>query len=139
MVSLTVLSDPTADQIHQIISLYRHEGWWSDETDDMQRVSEIVSGSHLFIVALKKEEIIGMGRAISDRTSDAYIQDVTVKKTYRGQGIGTAIIDDLIKKLRFDGINWIGLIAEKGSHGFYTRLGFHQMPNSVPLIYQEKS
>ena len=136
MVSLAVLSSPTPDQIHQIISLYRYEGWWSEETDDPERVSGIVTGSHLFIIALKEDEIVGMGRAISDRTSDAYIQDVTVKKAYRGQGIGTTIINDLIKRLRADGIDWIGLIAEKGSHGFYTRLGFHKMPDSVPLLNQ---
>jgi len=136
MVSLSVLSNPTPDQIHQIIPLYRYEGWWSEEADDPKRVSGIVTGSHLFIIALKEDEIVGMGRAISDRTSDAYIQDVTVKKAYRGQGIGTTIINDLIKRLRADGIDWIGLIAEKGSHGFYTRLGFHKMPDSVPLLNQ---
>ena len=136
MVSLSVLSNPTPDQIHQIIPLYRYEGWWSEEADDPKRVSGIVTGSHLFIIALKEDEIVGMGRAISDRISDAYIQDVTVKKAYRGQGIGTTIINDLIKRLRADGIDWIGLIAEKGSHGFYTRLGFHKMPDSVPLLNQ---
>jgi len=136
MVSLSVLSSPTPDQIHQIISLYRYEGWWSEEADDPERVSGIVTGSHLFIIALNEDEIVGMGRSISDRTSDAYIQDVAVKKAYRGQGIGTTIINDLIKRLRADGIDWIGLIAEKGSHGFYTRLGFHKMPDSVPLLNQ---
>ena len=136
MVLLSVLSSPTPDQIHQIISLYRYEGWWSEEADDPERLSGIVTGSHLFIIAQKEDEIVGMGRSISDRTSDAYIQDVAVKKAYRGQGIGTTIINDLIKRLRADGIDWIGLIAEKGSHGFYTRLGFHKMPDSVPLLNQ---
>lgn len=137
MVSLSVLSNPTPDQIHQIISLYRYEGWWSEDSDDPERVSGIVTGSHLFVIALKDNEIVGMGRAISDRASDAYIQDVTVKAGYRGQGIGTSIINDLIKRLRADGINWIGLIAEKDSHGFYTRLGFHKMPDSAPLLNQK--
>ena len=134
MVSLTVLCDPTPDQIRQITALYRCEGWWSSEADDPEHVSGIISGSHLFIIAVNEDEIIGMGRAISDRVSDAYIQDVTVKKTYRGKGIGTIIINELIKRLRVDGVDWIGLIAEKNSHGFYTRLGFQQMPNSVPLL-----
>jgi len=134
MVSLAVLSDPTTDQIRQITSLYRYEGWWSKDADDPEHVSGIIAGSHLFIIAVNEDEIAGMGRAISDRISDAYIQDVTVKKKYRGKGIGTTIINELIKRLRTDGIDWIGLIAEKDSHGFYTRLGFHQMPNSVPLL-----
>ena len=136
MLSLAVLSSPTPEQIHQIVSLYRHEGWWSDELDGPERVVGIVTGSHLFIIAVIEDEIVGMGRAISDRTSDAYIQDVTVKEGYRGQGIGTSIINNLIKRLRADEIDWIGLIAEKNSHGFYTRLGFHKMPNSDPLLYQ---
>ena len=138
MVSLAVLSNPTPDQIRQITSLYRHEGWWSKDkdTDDPDHVSGIIAGSHLFIIAVKADEIAGMGRAISDRVSDAYIQDVTVKEEYRGKGIGTIIINELIKRLRADGIDWIGLIAEKDSHGFYTRLGFHKMQNSVPLLNQ---
>jgi aralkylamine N-acetyltransferase len=35
-----------------------------------------------------EKKMIGMGRALSDLTSDAYIQDVTVLKAFRGKGIG---------------------------------------------------
>jgi spermidine synthase len=79
-----------------------------------------------------------MGRALSDGVSDAYIQDVTVKKPYRGQGIGTQIIQKLVERLNADGLEWIGLIAEKNSHKFYRRLGFKKMPNSVPMLKTEK-
>ena len=94
----------------------------------------IIAGSHLFMVACKGDEIVGMGRALSDRSSDAYIQDVTVKSEYRSQGIGTTIIRELVRRLRSDGIEWIGLIAERGSHGFYARLGFKEMPNALPML-----
>ncbi|MBW1697863.1 MAG: GNAT family N-acetyltransferase [Deltaproteobacteria bacterium] len=134
MLTYTVLIKPTPDQINQITTLYRSEGWWSKPKDDPQQVKGIISGSHLFIVAKKGDEIVGMGRAISDRSSDAYIQDVTVKREYRNQGIGTTIINELVTRLRKDGVEWIGLIAERGSHGFYSRLGFKQMPNSIPML-----
>lgn len=134
MLTYTVLINPTNDHVKQITALYRHEGWWSKEVDDPDQVKEIIAGSHLFMVARKSDEIVGMGRALSDRSSDAYIQDVTVKKEYRGRGIGTTIIRELIKHLRSDGIEWIGLIAERGSHGFYARLGFKEMPNSIPML-----
>jgi len=52
-----------------------------------------------------------MGRAISDGISDAYIQDVTVLSEFRGQGIGTGIVQEILKQLRDDGLQWIGLIA----------------------------
>ena len=134
MPTYTVLVNPTRNHIKQITALYRKEGWWSKEEDDPDQVEGIIAGSHLFMVAKKGDEIIGMGRALSDRKSDAYIQDVTTKKEFRGQGIGTTIIGELVTRLRADGIEWIGLIAERGSHGFYTRLGFKKMPNAIPML-----
>jgi spermidine synthase len=83
-------------------------------------------------------KVVGMGRAISDGVSDAYIQDVMVSKIYRHQGIATQITILLIEKLEADGIGWIGLIAEKGSAGFYRRLGFTPMANSTPMLRLRK-
>lgn len=134
MLTYTVMVNPTNDQISQITALYRHEGWWSKSADDPDQVKGIIAGSHLFMVACKGDEIVGMGRALSDRSSDAYIQDVTVKSEYRSRGIGTTIIRELVRRLRSDGIEWIGLIAERGSHGFYARLGFKEMPNALPML-----
>jgi spermidine synthase len=134
MMTYTVLVNPTDDQIEQITRLYRDEGWWTKEDDDPDQVSDIITGSHLFLIAEISGEIVGMGRAISDRRSDAYIQDVTVKKHHRGQRIGSAIVNELANRLRADGMEWVGLIAEKNSHKFYSRLGFRQMPDSVPML-----
>jgi len=137
MLNFTFLGDPTLDQIQDIITLYRMEGWWTEGPDDPDLVSRIIAGSHCFMVAKKEDEIIGMGRAISDGTSDAYLQDITVKKSYREQGIGTQIVKLLIARLNTDGLKWIGLIAERDSHGFYSRIGFKQMPNSIPMLINE--
>ncbi len=98
-------------------------------------IERIVSGSHCFAVAVSSEAIIGMGRAISDGASDAYIQDVTVRETERGQGIGKKIVYMLISKLEADDLDWIGLIAERNSHGFYQPLGFKPMPDAKPMLY----
>ena len=138
MLRYTYLAEPTPDQINEIILLYRLEGWWSKESDDPEMVAQIISGSHCFMIVTRDDETIGMGRALSDGVSDAYIQDVTVKKPYRGQGIGTQIIQKLVERLNADGLKWIGLIAEKNSHKFYRRLGFKKMPNSVPMLKMEK-
>lgn len=134
MIIYTVLVNPTNDHVKQITALYRHEEWWSKDADDAALVKGIIAGSHFFLAAIEDKVVVGMGRALSDRISDAYIQDVTVKKEYRSRGIGTEIIRELVKRLRADGIEWIGLIAERGSHGFYSRLGFDKMSNSIPMV-----
>ena len=134
MLTFTYLMKPTLSQNSEIIGLYRVEGWWSNETDGAELVDRIVSGSHCFLIVKKESEIIGMGRALSDGVSDAYIQDVTVKKNFRGQGIGTKIIQKLVERLHSDGLKWVGLIAEKNSHPFYEQLGFKKMSDSVPML-----
>ncbi|MDI6726584.1 MAG: GNAT family N-acetyltransferase, partial [Smithellaceae bacterium] len=87
MTQYRFLSQPKEKETTDIIELYRRAGWWEREDDD-GLVSAIVAGSHCFLVALDGKMIIGMGRAISDRASDAYIQDVTVHPSRRGAGIG---------------------------------------------------
>ncbi|TFG92423.1 MAG: N-acetyltransferase, partial [Syntrophobacterales bacterium] len=128
------IEKPTTDEISQITDLYRAENWWKQEGDNSEMVRLIVAGSQCFLVARSEGRIIGMGRSVSDGTSDAYLQDVTVMDSFRGQGIGTRIVETLIGRLERDGIHWIGLIAERGSHPFYERLGFSIMENAVPML-----
>jgi aralkylamine N-acetyltransferase len=128
------IQTPTRIEIARLIELYRRAGWWTDDADDPALVAGIVSGSHCFLVARQAETLIGMGRAISDRVSDAYIQDVTVDAAFRRQGIGSRIVAELVARLTADGIGWIGLIAERRTHSFYRPLGFSPMADSVPML-----
>ncbi|MFC1887071.1 GNAT family N-acetyltransferase [Thermodesulfobacteriota bacterium] len=137
MPNFTFLENPTLDQIHQIIDLYRSEAWWTEGADDTNSAAKIVAGSYCFVIATVGNEIIGMGRAISDGASDSYLQDITVKASYRNQGVGSQIIERLVRRLNSAGLKWIGLIAERGSHEFYSRLGFEQMPDSLPMLKKE--
>lgn len=134
MLSYNFLSDPSENQIRDIIRLYQTEKWWVDDSDNPEIVKRIISGSHCFVAAMENDTVIGMGRAISDRVSDAYIQDVTVLPQFRGQKIGSRIIRMIIETLNQDGIGWIGLIAEKNAEPFYEPLGFSVMPNAAPML-----
>ncbi|MDD2332501.1 MAG: GNAT family N-acetyltransferase [Candidatus Cloacimonetes bacterium] len=128
-------ADPKA-----ILALYRQAGWW--ETDDnpeyLNTVARIVSDTYCFVVARLGDELIGMGRAISDGCSDAYIQDVTVSQEHRGRGIGKAIIRKLLEHLKTNNLQWIGLICEPGYEKFYQSLGFKIMPNYTPFLYSSE-
>ncbi|MFA4915735.1 MAG: GNAT family N-acetyltransferase [Syntrophales bacterium] len=137
MITYTFIVKPNSDQIRQIIALYRMQGWWSKDTDNYDLVAHITAGSHCFLAAVEDGKIIGMGRAISDRSSDAYIQDVTVHDSHRGQEIGTNILEKIVARLHADGLQWIGLIAEKGSSDFYHRIGFELMPDATPMLFKK--
>ena len=134
MFTFSFLKNPSSDQIDRIIALYRQAGWWKDASDNPELVTRIINGSHCFVTVSAKEGIIGMGRAISDQASDAYIQDVMVDKSFRGRKIGSRIIQALVDRLHADGLKWIGLIAENNSQPFYENLGFTQMKNASPML-----
>ncbi len=130
---------PTVGQTLQIAEMYRAEGWWQAQDDDRDYlIPRIVEGSHCFMIAVDGDVIVGMGRAISDGISDAYIQDLTVRKDRRHQGIGRIILHALLECLRADGISWIGLIAEPGSFDLYLHAGFRQMKDAVPMLMNGK-
>ncbi len=120
----------------EIVLLYKAAGWWKD-TYDKAGIPQLIAGSFAFAVAVdqKTGKAIGMGRVLSDGVSDAYIQDVVVLPTYRGQNLGKKIVQTLIDFCISKGIQWIGLIAEPGSSQFYTTLGFKPMEHYIPMLY----
>jgi len=122
-----------------IVELYKAGGWWKD-TYDIAGIPALIAGSLAFIVAIdeKTGKTVGMGRAISDGVSDAYIQDLVVTASYRGKNIGKKIVHQLIEYCLSKGIIWIGLIAEPGSSQFYTSLGFTTMEQHIPMRYTKE-
>jgi ribosomal protein S18 acetylase RimI-like enzyme len=121
----------------EIVQLYKAGGWWKD-TYDTAGIPQLIIGSFAFVVAVDRNtgKSVGMGRVISDGVSDAYIQDLVVLPSFRGQSIGKKIAQKLIDFCLSKGILWIGLIAEPGSSQFYTSLGFTIMEQHIPLLYK---
>jgi len=128
------VTEPTPELLNRITALYRAAGWWGEGPDDPEGLARMIAGSHIFLVAREGDALVGMGRALSDRTSDAYIQDVTVRDDRRGRGIATAIIERLVDRLRADGLGWISVIAEAGSRPLYEPLGFEPMDDATPML-----
>jgi ribosomal protein S18 acetylase RimI-like enzyme len=108
-----------------IVELYQAGGWWKELPQWREVIPRMIQGSFCFMVAKEPEgRIVGMGRAISDGVSDAYIQDVVVLRSHRGRGIGAELVRRLAEHCASHGISWVGLVAEPGTQPFYERLGF---------------
>jgi len=116
----------------EVMKLYK-EANWCDESDTTAFIPIMVKNSFCFVGAFINNELIGMGRAISDINSDAYIQDIVVLKKYRNNGIGHKIVQKIIDYLKSKDISWIGLIGEPGTQSFYEKLKFSVMENHIPM------
>ena len=120
----------------QIVELYKSGGWW-EEHYDPDGLDALIKGSFAFAIAVDAPTglAIGMGRALSDGVSDAWLQDIVVLDAYRKRGVGRAIIKKLLEHCQAKGLTWIGLVAEPGSKEFYKPLGFETLPGE-PMVYK---
>ena len=138
-IEVKILEAADTEQLKSLKSLYEEAGWWSEEdNNDPDLILKIIQGSFCFAVASINGALIGMGRAISDGVSDAYIQDVAVLNNFRKRGIGVLIMDELIKHLKSKNINWISLISEPKAVSFYQRYGFSPMADYAPFTLKQQ-
>jgi len=124
---------PGARTRQEVAALYEAAGW-REPGDTLARVGRMVAGSHCFLIARQGRRAVGMGRALSDRTNDAYIQDVFVLPELRGRGVGAELVRRLAERLRADGLGWVGLVAAGKTPPFYAKLGFRRMKGHAPML-----
>ena len=89
-------------------------------------------------------EQIAFARVITDKTSFAYLCDVIVTESFRGKGIGKALMAFIMKHPDLQGLRRFTL-GTKDAHGLYAQFGFttpkfpeRQMEINVRDIYQKK-
>lgn len=75
---------------------------------------------------------VGYGRVVTDRATFAWIADVFVDESARGQGIGTWIAQALVDYVQDLGVYRI-LLATHDAHDVYAKVGFSPLP--VPDHY----
>lgn len=136
LIRVKFVKKPDPATLKGIITIYRAHGWWKP-SDKPALLRKIIKGSHCFAVAGLGGRIIGIGRAISDGASDAYIQDMAVLGTERGSGAGGALLKAMLQRLRKDGIKWVGLIAQDNSEYFYRKAGFKVLKKAHPMVTKE--
>ena len=80
------------------------------------------------VIAVKDDEVIGMGRLVGDGVMYWYLQEIVVLPEYQGEGIGTAIVNKLLDYIaehtEEGNFTSVGLTAAEGKEGFYERFGF---------------
>lgn len=109
--------------------LRKSAGW---QLFSENQTKDAISNSTYTITAVDHGKTVGMGRLVGDGLY-YMIADVVVHSNYQKCGIGTKIMNLLIKHveetLPVGGRVSIQLIAEKGKEEFYINLGFKPLPN----------
>ena len=89
--------------------------------------------SHAVVFGSHRGRYVANGRILSDGVCNAYLLDVWTMSAYRRQGIGAAMVRQLMA--RAPGQH-IGLQTDD-AQGFYSRLGFRPQPEFLSLVVGE--
>lgn len=83
----------------------------------------------------ERDVLIGLARATSDHAFNATIWDVLVDPAYQGQGLGKALVEQMVRSLLRRNIDNITLFADAQVVDFYKQLGFESDPEGIKGMF----
>lgn len=98
---------------------------------DLERLSKMFAHSNLVISAWDQNQLIGVGRALTDFSYCCYLSDLAVHSTYQRQGIGRKMIEQIQIAIG-DQVALILLSAPDAMH-YYPKIGFEKIENGFVI------
>jgi GNAT superfamily N-acetyltransferase len=115
------IEQPCPEDIDVLHPLLR-ESYWSPGVP-RETVERACAHSVCAIARDEQGDLIGFGRAVTDRTVFAWVCDVIVVPAFRGKGIGRGLVDALRRHPEMQGIRrW--MLGTRDAHEVYATLGF---------------
>jgi GNAT superfamily N-acetyltransferase len=99
---------------------------WSHRTADRERFAQAVRGSPWIVAAFHSGALVGFCRAFTDGALGAYVNDVVVRPSHQGRGIGRELLRRLMEGRERVSFVWH---ADPPVHAFYKKLGFEPVPD----------
>ncbi|MCB0128592.1 MAG: GNAT family N-acetyltransferase [Caldilineaceae bacterium] len=123
----TLTFDITGVDWEELCTLMRRTG-----LGDRQpvRTQAVFAGSYACCFAWDQTQLIGCARAISDGVTSSAIYDVYVDPPYQGQGVGRALMANLLSRLPRRSVM---LVSTHGNEEFYRKLGFRRLRTAYIL------
>lgn len=114
--------------VNEYIQLRIEVGWGALHSD----LAESSFKNSMYQVCLKENDLlIGYGRLTEENAFTIYVQDIMIKPSYQGKGLGTKIMEDIMLYIKNNSPQgrMLRLLASSGKENFYKRFGFVKKPN----------
>jgi GNAT superfamily N-acetyltransferase len=119
-----VLHDPEAVHLPQLMELFASAWWTAQRTEAETRA--MLAGSDVVVAIIERPSgrLVGFARALTDRTYLAMIMDVIVAPEARRAGVGTAVMDAVLRHPWVADVKSVELVCQPDLIAFYRRWGF---------------
>jgi GNAT superfamily N-acetyltransferase len=127
--AFTISTDPARLDVALIHSFLAERSYWARgiPLDVLRRA---IAGSLCFGIYEGNQQV-GFARAITDRATFAYLGDVFVLETHRGQGLSKWLLECILAHPDLQGLRRFNLVTAD-AHGLYQAFGFG------PLAHPER-
>ncbi|MEO0470783.1 MAG: GNAT family N-acetyltransferase [Bacteroidota bacterium] len=130
-------------QISPLLEIWR-EVFHTEQGIELAHIYQKSAGEHHYVILWEQEEIIGCGRLSIASAKAGRLSRIAVRKSYRGQGLGRQIIDQLEKMAQSFSLTSLQLTPHLHLESFYASLGYrrlqeaHIMLDRFPLLRMGK-
>lgn len=125
----TLVFETSLPRPEEVAALYEAVGWY---VLPIRAYRTALAGTLLAVSVRSGGRLIGFGRVVSDGAIYGWIHDLIVIPERQGEGVGRAILRELLDRVKALDIAYIGLFAAKGREGFYEKFGFERRPHDAP-------
>ena len=106
---------------------------WGEYTPEQWKI--VIDKSTFMVEVLHQNQTIGFARVVDD-TRMCMIYDVIVHPAYQKKGIGTLLMEEILKYIKSNDFSAVRLfydLKNKGLDNFYRKFGFEIVPNAMKL------
>jgi GNAT superfamily N-acetyltransferase len=115
----TISTDPSRLEFEVIHGYLGGESYWAQgrPLDVMERALE----HSLCFGVYAGDEQVGLARVVTDYATFAWLCDVFILESHRGQGLGKWLIETVVAHPQLQGL--LLILATRDAHGLYQRYG----------------
>ena len=119
--------------LKKLSNLLNKETFWASNRN--YKCLKIMLANSTEVVSIwRKGEMIGFGRATSDKIYRAVLWDIVVASNFQGHGLGKIIVEELLKKSSLKSVEKIYLMTTNCLK-FYENLNFKKVETQSLLLY----
>ena len=132
---MTIDTDPARLDVGLIHEFLSQRAYWA-----LGRTREQVERSianSLNFGAYEGGRQVGFARVVTDRATFAWVCDVFVLESHRGQGISKQLMTAVVEHPELQGLRRM-VLATRDAHGLYRQSGFEALPHPERWMVIEK-
>ena len=113
-----------SNSLEKLKLLFNQNAFWAKNRNKKQ-IRKMLSNSSVIVTIWNKENLIGFGRATTDKVYRAVLWDIVISKKSQRLGLGKIILEALLNDKNIKSVDRVYLMTTN-STDFYKQLGFKQ-------------